>query len=95
MTEYKAKAAILGRKKDSGQYLGFIALFDINDPHKSSEAPKKLLEFTGCRNMKIYGLDTKYMITGNDIIINDLEIIDVEEKDNRLIIKGKQKKHAS
>lgn len=92
MGEYKTKAVIIGRKKDSGVYAAFIALFDDNEPHKSGKAPEKVLDFLNCRNVRILGCDVKYMVAGNDIIINDLEKIEVEEKNNRLIIKGFHKK---
>jgi hypothetical protein len=91
--EYKAKSAIIGRKKDSGQYGAFVALFtDVNEPHKSGKAPDKILDFLGCRNVKIKGFDCKFMIGGADIVINDIERLDIEEKDMRITITGKQKK---
>ena len=93
--QYKAKAIIVGRKKDSGQYGAFVALFGMNDPHKSGKAPDRVLDFLGCRNVKIFGFDCKFMVGGADIVINDIESLDVEEKDMRVTIKGKQKKHAS
>ena len=93
--QYQAKAIIVGRKKDSGQYGAFVALFDMNDPHKSGQAPKKVLDFLGCRNVKIFGFDCKFMVGGADIVINDIESLDIEDKDMRITIKGKQKKHAS
>ena len=92
MTEYKTKSAIIGRKKDAGRIFAFIALFGMNDPHKSAEPPKKILEFPGCRNVRIYNCDIKYMLAGNDIIINDLEKLDIEEKEGRVIVKGFQNK---
>ncbi len=93
--EYEAKAVIIGRKKDAGQYGAFVALFDMNEPHKSGKAPKKVLDFLGCRNVKISGLDFKFMIGGADIIINNIEKLEIDEKDQRVTIKGKQNKNAS
>jgi len=92
MAEYKTKAVIIGRKKDAGRLFAFIALFDMNDPHKSAEPPKKILEFPACRNVKIYNCDIKYMIAGNDIIINNLEKIDIDEKEGRVVVRGFQNK---
>lgn len=92
MEEYKTKSVIIGRKKDSGVYAAFIALFDVNEPHKSGKAPEKVLDFFGCRNVKITGCDIKYMVAGNDIIINNLEKIEINEVNNRLTIRGFQKK---
>ena len=92
MAEYKTKSVIIGRKKDAGRLFAFIALFDINNPHKSADPPKKIIEFPGCRNVRIYDCNIKYMIAGNDIIINDLENIEVEEKEGRVTVKGHQNK---
>jgi len=92
MTEYKTKSAIIGRKKDAGRLFAFIALFDINEPHKSPNPPNKILEFPGARNVRIHDCNIKYMIAGNDIIINDLEKIDIEEKESRVTVKGYQNK---
>ena len=95
MANYEAKSLIIGRKKESGQYGAFIALFDMNDPHKSGKAPKQVLDFLGCRNVKVFGLDFKFMVGGADIVINDIEDLDIEDKDMRVTIKGKQAKNAS
>ena len=92
MAEYKTKSAIIGRKKDAGRLFAFIALFDMNEPHKSVEPPKKILEFPGCRNVRICDCNIKYMIAGNDIIINDLEKLEIEEKEGRVVVKGHQNK---
>lgn len=94
MTKYKTKSAIIGRKKDkeTGMLCAFIALFDINDPHKSKEVPKKIVEFKGARNVRIKGCEIKYMIPGNDLILNDLESIDVTEERNRVYVTAIQKK---
>ncbi|MEM4336634.1 MAG: hypothetical protein QXG86_01370 [Candidatus Woesearchaeota archaeon] len=93
MAEYATKSVIIGRKKDAGRIFAFIALFDINDPHKSAKPPKKILEFAGARNVRIYGCDIKYMLAGNDIIINDLEKVQIEEKEGRVIVRGCQEKN--
>ncbi len=90
--EHKAKAIIIGRKKESGQYGAFVAIFDMNDPHKSGQAPREIIDFLGCRNVKIKGFDLKFMIGGADIVINDIEKLEIEDKDMRVTITGKQKK---
>ena len=48
--KYKTKSIIIGRKPrlDKDDYSNrpcFISLFDINNPHKSSIAPKKIIDF--------------------------------------------------
>ncbi len=93
MTKYKTKSAIIGRKRDKeGMFCAFIALFNINDPHKSAKVPTKILEFKGARNVRIKGCEIKYMIPGNDLILNDLDGIDVVEEHNRIYITAVQKK---
>ena len=67
-------------------------LFDIHDPHKTSEVPKKMLEFNVHR-VKIHGLDINYLPAGNDILINRLKWIEVgteEDVAEHLLIKGEQ-----
>ncbi|MFC1698309.1 hypothetical protein ACFL1H_08290 [Nanoarchaeota archaeon] len=98
---YKTKSVIIGRKKrteeqkaqdPSGQHKPcFIKFFDINDPHKTIEMPKEELEFF-IDKAQIDGLDIKYLLAGNDLVINDLEELDVEEKKDFIVITGKQKK---
>lgn len=96
--KYKTKSIIIGRKKGvrvlSGEeLLCFISLFmDINNPHKSTRVPDKIIEFEGIDRVAIKGLDSNYLLPGNDIVINDLEEIEVKESGDNLILNGKQTK---
>jgi len=94
MTEYKTKSAIIGRKRDreTGLLGAFVALFDMNDPHKSGNPPRKVLEFKGARNVRISGCEIKYMIPGNDLILNDLESLDIREENGRVYVVAKSSK---
>ncbi|MFA5175721.1 MAG: hypothetical protein WC413_00460 [Candidatus Nanoarchaeia archaeon] len=88
--EYKTKSAIIGRKKNFlklGKLTPFIELCDVNDPHKSPDCPKKILEFPKCKEVKIFNGNVKYMVAGNDLIINDLEKVTIEEHNSDLIVK--------
>lgn len=93
--KYDTKSIIIGRmkreNKDDDVYPCFVALFDINDPHKTAEVPKKKLEFKGMHKISIKGVDLNYLLAGNDLVINDLEYVEIEEDAPHLYIKGKQK----
>lgn len=92
MASYNARAAIVGRKpSEKGQgYTAFIALYDVNEPHKSGKAPLSVLEFPNARNVRIVGVrEVKYMLEGNDLILNDLGTIDVAEENGRVWLRVK------
>lgn len=91
---YDTKSIIIGRmkreNKDDEVYPCFVSLFDINDPHKTAEVPKKKLEFGGMHKVVIKGVDLNYLLAGNDLVINDLEYVEIEEDTPHLYIKGQQ-----
>ena len=62
----------------------------MNDPHKSGQVPKKMLDFPKIHKVSIKGLDVNYLLPGNDIIVNDLESIEVEVDEPHIVITGKQ-----
>ena len=96
--KYKVKSIILGRKKgvrvlNGEELLCFISLFrDINNPHKSTKVPDKIIEFEGIDRVIMKGLDTYYLLPGNDIVVNDLEELEIKESGDNLILTGKQTK---
>ncbi|MCF7861924.1 hypothetical protein K9M79_06785 [Candidatus Woesearchaeota archaeon] len=90
---YEAKSVIIGRKKKINDELKrpcFISLFDVNDPHKSGEVPKKIIDAV-TYSILINGLNVKYLLPGNDIVINNLRSVTIEhtEKGN-IRITGEQ-----
>ena len=91
--EYKTKSVIIGRKgkrDDDGNSPVFVNLFDINNPHKTAEVPKEMIDFEKIHKIVIDKLTISYLIEGSDILINDLEEIEVEEKEpGHLFISGK------
>lgn len=94
---YNICSIIIGRKKrknkDDTKHPFFISFFPMNNPHKSGEAPLKIIDFPLIDRVDIYGLDVIYLLGGNDIVINDLEFIEVQTDDNfRVYITGKQNK---
>jgi hypothetical protein len=94
--KYKTKSIIVGRKKrlnpNDDNRPCFVALFDVNNPHKQSDGPKEILEFESIHRIIITGLDINYLLEGNDLAINDLEEVQVEVDGHHVMITGKQKK---
>lgn len=91
--KYKAKSIIIGRKKGeegSNTKPCFIALFDVNDPHKRNVVPKEIIEYDKVHKIMIKDFDINYLLPGNDLVINDLEFIQVEKEGPHITIKGKQ-----
>ena len=93
--KYKTKSIIVGRKKktiDNSKSKDpsrpcFVALFDMNYPHRQSEPPKKILEFE--RNHKVIIRkpgELHYLLEGNDLVVNDLHEIDVYEDKGHVIV---------
>ena len=95
--KYKTKSVIIGRKKrldeNDTKHPLFISLFDMNDPHKSGQAPKQIIDFPLIDRVDITELNVSYLLGGNDLVINNLDHIEVTSDDNfRVYIKGNQKK---
>ena len=84
----EARSMIVGRKKVSDDaYNPMITLFDIENPHLTTDMPKKVLEFQ-CTKVKFASPITfDFLTMGNDIVVNGLSSITIkEEKDNDQII---------
>ncbi len=97
---YETKSAMIGKRgkrDDEGNCPVFVHLFDINDPHKTDKVPDKFLEFENVHKIQIKGLDISYLFSGQDILINDLEWIEVVEDKydpkHHIIISGSQVKN--
>ncbi len=97
--KYNSKSIIIGRKKRKSEHDNFspcfVALFNINKPHKSGQVPDKILDFDSVRKVTICGLDCEYHLEGSDIVIDNLTELSIDEdkqKDCIVIrISGKQK----
>ena len=93
--KYKTKSIIIGRKKGeegSDTKPCFIALFDVNDPHKKNVVPKEIIDYDKVHKIMLKGFDVNYLLPGNDLVINDLEFIQIEKEGPHITIKGKQTK---
>jgi len=93
--KYETKSIIVGRKKGekgSDTKPCFIALFDVNDPHKENVVPKEIIEYDDVHKIMLKNLDVNYLLPGNDLVINDLEYIDVKKEGPHIIIRGEQLK---
>ncbi|MFH1668561.1 MAG: hypothetical protein ABIA62_01395 [Candidatus Woesearchaeota archaeon] len=88
-----AKSALIGRlpRKEGDKFkTAVIRLYDVNNPHKTTEFPKKTFEFTNTEKVRIRKLSASYYLEGNDLVINDLEELDITHEGNKLVIRGKQ-----
>ncbi|MDD5331942.1 MAG: hypothetical protein PHE43_03955 [Candidatus Nanoarchaeia archaeon] len=89
--KYKAKCIIVSRTKREVKTdtLGRpcnIALFNINDAHKTTEAPLKVLDFKGIEKVVVKGLRVDFFLAGADLVINKLKNLDIS-------LEGKQKEN--
>ena len=93
---YPTKSVIIGRKKRPNKadedYPCFVHFFDMNNPHRSGEVPKEMLDFAHMHKVIIKGLDVNYLLMGNDIVINHLREICLEDREGHLHITGVQEK---
>ena len=68
-----------------------IRLYDVNNPHKTTEFPVKTYEFSDIEKVRIRRLNVSYYLEGNDIVINDLDEIFITHTGNKLVVRGYQK----
>ena len=95
----KTKSVILGRRNRDSKSKSdddlmrpcFVDLFDVNNPHLSDKAPKKIFEFYKKNKIIITGLEVNYLLLGHDLVINDLKEIEIKEDKEHVYITGKQK----
>lgn len=87
------KSVLIGRlpRKEGDKFKTVvIRLYNVNNPHKTTEFPTKTYEFTNTEKVRLRRLNVSYYVEGNDIVINDLEEIFITTEETRLIIKGYQ-----
>jgi hypothetical protein len=89
----KAKSALVGRlpRAEGSKFkTAVIRLFNVNNPHKTTEFPIKTYEFTNTEKIRLKKLNASYYLEGNDLVVNDLEEISILHEDNKIILKGGQ-----
>ncbi len=93
--KYKTTSVLIARRKSYKDDFScrpcFISFFDENNPHLNVKGPKDIIEYAKIHKVVIQGLDVNYLLPGNDLVINDLEEIEIEERGNHIYVKGKQK----
>lgn len=94
--KHKAKSVMLSRKpraKESDDFkTAIIALFKVNNSHKTGDEPTKILEFPNMEKIRVRNLSVSYYLEGNDLIINDLRSVDLEidEDKRKIVLRAKQ-----
>lgn len=79
------------RTKKGDEYRTLILkMFNINNPHKTSEFPKLVYEFSNIEKCRIRRLNTSFYLEGNDIVVNDLEELYIIVDKNTVVLKGYQ-----
>ncbi len=87
----EAKSVILGRKKiREGVYSSIITLFDISNPHLSTEMPKKTIELESTKISFSSPIKFDFLAMGNDIVINGISSIEIEENGEEAIVSVEQ-----
>lgn len=87
------KSALVGRlpRKEGAKFkTAVVRLFNVNNPHKTTEFPLKTYEFDNIEKIRIRRLNVSYYLEGNDIVINDLEEIRIIHEGNKLVLKAYQ-----
>jgi hypothetical protein len=91
--KFATKSALISRlprKGDNTYKTAVIRIYNVNNPHKTTEFPTRTIEFDNTEKIRIRRLNVSYYLEGNDIVINDLEEIFITQEENKLIVKGYQ-----
>jgi hypothetical protein len=87
-------SALIGRMpREEGKTFktAVIRLYNVNNPHKTTEFPLKTFEFSDIEKIRIKRLNVSYYLEGNDLVINDLDEIFITHDGNKLVVRGYQK----
>lgn len=91
---YQVKSIMVGRKPRVGNNkykTATISLFTHNNPHKTGEVPKDVLEYPNIEKIRINDLvNISYYLEGNDLVVNDLDKIEIRLDKNLITLVGKQ-----
>lgn len=92
--KYNAKSVVISRKPNHDKeetWSAFIGLFKENNPHLKAKIPFKIIEVKNIEKVRIKELrNISFYLQGNDVVINNLEEIDIKQKDDIITLTGKQ-----
>lgn len=89
MTTYKVKSIIIS-KAGPGKKLTrpcMVSLFNVHNPHKSGKAPEKVLMYSNVEEVVIPGAGIRFLLAGNDILLEKAKTVNVSKKGKKLIVK--------
>jgi hypothetical protein len=67
-----------------------IKLFNINNPHKTTEFPHTVYEYHNIEKVRIRRLNVSYYLAGEDVVINDLEELYIIHEGTKILLKAYQ-----
>ena len=85
---YEAQSVIIGRKKTGeDNYCVLVNLFNVDDPHLSTDSPINFFEYCN-KSLVVENSDSfKFLPEGNDIVINSIKGVEISEEDESVILK--------
>ncbi len=89
----RTKSVLIGRlpRRDGDKFkTAVIRLFEVNNPHKTTEFPTKTYEFNDIEKIRLMRLNASYYLEGNDLVVNDLEEIYIVHDGTKLFVRGYQ-----
>ena len=94
MKTYKVKSGVISRKpgkNKDGFWTAFIGLFNENNPHLKAKAPIEVMEVKDVEKVRIRELrNVSYYLMGNDIVINNLLVLNIDIDKHIVTLTGKQ-----
>ena len=94
MNTYKVKSAVISRKpgkNKDGFWTAFIGLFNENNPHLKAKAPIEVVEIKDVEKVRLRELrNVSYYLMGNDIVINNLLVLNIDVDKHIVTLSGKQ-----
>ena len=94
MKTYKVKSVVISRKpgkNKDGFWTAFIGLFNENNPHLKAKAPIEVMEVKDVEKVRIRELrNVSYYLMGNDIVINNLLVLNIDIDKHIVTLTGKQ-----
>jgi len=93
MAIYKVKSVIISKSgRGKGDRLTrpcMVSLFDVTNPHKSGKSPQKVLIFDNISEVIISGAHIRFLLAGNDILIEGMKSLHIAKKGKKLTVSAK------